>query len=248
MPEYKNKVEAILFVTGMFMDIQDISQICEIGSVGLVKEALEELRKDYDNKESALTILEDNNKFKLAIKKEFNYLTTKLLSDSELDKATQETLAVIAYKQPVLQSKIIHIRGTPAYEQIKFLKENGFITREKHGRTMMIRLTPKFFDYFDIVEEHLKLKFDSSKINEEHKESLKEAKNLATEDSSKTESDEDSEKEVEEKSDTTNEDLNENTPEVEEKSEDIREDNEIIEEYTEGSETDQDKIKENDTQ
>ena len=109
-------------------------------------------------KDSALEILNENDKWKLAIKKEYLYLTEKLLTDSELDRPTQETLAIVAYKNPVLQAEVIKIRGNKAYDHIKVLRDNNFVMSEKSGRTRLLKLTPKFFDYFDVVEDKLSLK------------------------------------------------------------------------------------------
>jgi segregation and condensation protein B len=160
MQEYKNKVEAILFTTGRFMDVEEIAKLCNIGSIGLVKEALKDLIEDYGKREGALEIFGENDKFKLNIRKQYNYLTTKLLTDSELDRPTQETLAIIAYKHPMLQSDVIKVRGSGAYDHIKALRQHEFITAEKHGRTRLLKLAPKFFDYFDVVQDKLQEKFN----------------------------------------------------------------------------------------
>ena len=160
MQEIKKKVEALLFTTGNHMNVEEIARLCSIGSVGMVKEAIQELQKDYENKDSALTIFKENDLFKLGIKKEFNYLTSQLLSDCELDHPTLKTLAIIAYKQPIIQAKIIKARGNGAYDHMKTLKEHGFIVAEKYGRTRLLKLAPKFFDYFDLVEDQLKSKFE----------------------------------------------------------------------------------------
>ena len=161
MDDYKKRIEAILFTTGRFMDVNEIATFCGIASAGIVKQALEGLKKDYEGKDSSLSILEENGKWKLNIKREYNYLTTKLVSSAEFDKPTQETLAIIAYKQPVFQAEIIKIRGNTAYDHVKMLRENGFITTEKSGRTRLIKLAPKFYDYFDIVEQELKAMINS---------------------------------------------------------------------------------------
>jgi len=161
MQDIKYKIEAILFTTGRFMDVNEIATFCGIASAGIVKQALEGLKHDYEGKDSSLSILEENGKWKLNIKREYNYLTTKLVSSAEFDKPTQETLAIIAYKQPVFQAEIIKIRGNTAYDHVKMLRENGFITTEKSGRTRLIKLAPKFYDYFDIVEQELKAMINS---------------------------------------------------------------------------------------
>lgn len=181
MEDYKNRVEAILFTTGRFMDVDEIARLCNIGSIGSIKEIIDELRHDYERRNTALHIANEDNKFKLSIKKEYTYLTTNLMNDSELDEPTTKTLALIAYKQPVLQSEIIDMRGNTAYDHIKMLRELGFIVSEKKGRTRLLKLAPKFFDYFDVVENELKSKILSEgtkKIEYETKameETLKEA-------------------------------------------------------------------------
>lgn len=159
MEDYKNRVEAVLFTTGRFMELQEIAVLCNISSAEIVKDVLDSLKKEYDSRAGALSLVEDKGKWKLSIKKDYNYLTAKLLDTAEMDKPTQETLALIAYKNPVLQSDIVKMRGNTSYDHVKFLKDNDFITSEKHGRTRLLKLTPKFFDYFDIVENQLMEKF-----------------------------------------------------------------------------------------
>ncbi len=178
MQDDKNKVEAVLFTTGRFLDIEEISKMCGIGSIGYVKDVLEALKKDYENRNGVLQITEQGTKVKLNIKKDYLYLTESLLTDCELDKPTQETLAVIAYKNPAMQSEIIKIRGNGAYDHIKILKDLDFITSEPSGRSRVLKLSNKFYDYFDVVEDQLRSKLKQpaeseqtnleTNINEEH--------------------------------------------------------------------------------
>lgn len=165
--EDKKKVEAVLFTTGRFMDLEEISKACGIGSIGYIKELIEQLKKDYSEKDSALMIQELDNKYKLNIKKEYGSITNKLISTKELDSPTTKTLAIIAYKQPVLQSMVIKIRGNKAYDHINILKEQGLILSEKSGRTRMLKLTSKFYDYFDIDDKLLKETLNQIKLKDE---------------------------------------------------------------------------------
>lgn len=160
--EHKNKIEAILFTTGRFMALEEISKLCEIGSIGFVKGALLELKQEYEQKNSALELVEENNRWKLNIKKMYSPLTHQLLTETELDKPAQETLAIIAFKQPALQSEVIKIRGNKAYDHIKALKDAEFIISEKFGRTRLLKLATKFFDYFDIEEKGIKEKMEEA--------------------------------------------------------------------------------------
>ena len=167
MDDIKNRIEAVLFTTGRFVGIEELAKLCGIGSAGFIKESLELLKNDYEQKNSALQIIQQGDKFKLNIKKEYLYLTESLLTDSELDKPAQETLAVIAYKNPALQSEIIKIRGNGAYDHIKILKDLDFIISEPSGRSKILKLTSKFYDYFDVVENELRSKLQNAENNSE---------------------------------------------------------------------------------
>jgi len=163
MQEHKNKIEAILFTTGKFLSLDEISKLCSIGSVGFIKQALEELKKDYEEKKNSLEIIKDEkNRWKLNIRKDYLYLTEELLTSAELDSPTQETLALIAYRQPAIQSDIVSYRGNKAYDHIGKLKEENFIVSERFGRTRILKLTQKFYDYFDVVEDNLKEKLGNT--------------------------------------------------------------------------------------
>jgi segregation and condensation protein B len=167
MQDIKNKIEAVLFISGKFMDTEEIANFCNVGSVGIIRDAIKELKEDYDKRESGLAIYEENGKYKLNLKKGYNHLSANLVSSCELDPPAQATLAVIAYKQPALQAEIIKMRGNKAYDHIKQLREQEFITSEKTGRTRLLKLAPKFFDYFDVIENEMKEKF--SEIGEKYK-------------------------------------------------------------------------------
>ena len=164
MQEYKNKVEAILFTTGRFLTLEEIGSFSGVASLGYLKQILDEIKEDYKKRGGALEIVNENNKWKLNIKKDYLYLTEKLLTTTELDRPTQETLAIIAYKQPSIQAEVVNMRGNKSYDHIKKLKDEGFITAEKFGRTRLLKLTNKFYDYFDVVEDNLKSKLEAKEI------------------------------------------------------------------------------------
>lgn len=158
----KNRVEAILFTVGRFVDLEELKLLTEIGSPGVLNECLKSIKEDYDKKNSSLQIINEDNKWKLAVRKEYLFLTEKLLTSTEMDRPTQETLAVIAYRNPALQSDIIKIRGNTAYDHIPILEDLGFINSEKYGRSKLLKLTQKFYDYFEVVEHNIKSKLEKN--------------------------------------------------------------------------------------
>jgi len=167
MQDIKNKIEAVLFISGKYMDIEEIANFCNIGSIGVVRDAMAELQEEYNKRAGGLGIFEEKGKYKLNLKKEYNHLSTNLVSSCELDAPTQATLAVIAYKQPSFQAEIIKMRRNKAYDHIKTLREQEFVTSEKSGRTRLLKLAPKFFDYFDVVEKEMKEEF--SEVGDKYK-------------------------------------------------------------------------------
>ena len=166
----KEKVEAVLFTTGRFMDLEEISKICELGSAGYVKDLLIQLQRDYEQRPGALALAEHEGKFKLNIKKQYGLLANKLISTAEFDSPTIKTLAVIAYKNPALQTDIITTRGNKAYDHIRLLKGEGLITSEHQGRTRLLKVTSKFYDYFDTASEEVKRQFQA--ITEHTKQTM----------------------------------------------------------------------------
>ena len=161
----KRQVEAILFTTGKFMPLNEIAKHLNKSNEEIA-EALEELKKDYTEKDSSLTIQQQDNLFKLNLKKEFGFLTNKLLEEKDMDSPTTKTLAIIAYKSPVSQSEVIKIRGNKSYDHISQLKEKGLISSEKLGRTRLLKLTSHFFDYFDVSEKEVKEELSKSIPND----------------------------------------------------------------------------------
>lgn len=147
-----------MFSSGRRMALEELSRLCH-ASMEEVKNALEELKKEYEQKDSSLMIVEEGNFWKLTTREHYLDVVKKIVTETELTKSLMETLAVIAFKYPILQSEVIKIRTNKAYDHLKELEEIGYITRQKHGRTNLIKLTDKFFTYFSLTKEELKDKF-----------------------------------------------------------------------------------------
>ena len=154
----KNKLEALLFSSGRKMDIEELSRLSN-AKTGDIQESLEDLKKDYENKNSSVMIVNEGDSWKLTVREQFLPLVQKIITETELSKTVVETLAVIAFRYPIKQSDLIKIRTNKSYDHLKELEQMGYITRQKHGRTNLIKLTQKFFEYFDLREEQLKEKF-----------------------------------------------------------------------------------------
>jgi len=140
------------------MSEEELSKLTGVGQEH-IKSALHELKKHYEDVKSSLMVANEGNFWKLAVRERFLPLVQKIVTETELPKSVIETLAVIAFKHPILQSEVIKIRTNKAYEHLLELEKAGYITREKFSRTKKIKLTPKFFTYFDLPPEKMKNAF-----------------------------------------------------------------------------------------
>lgn len=145
----KKRVEAIIFSSGKYVSVEEIARLCRV-DVNTIVSVLNELKKDYSARDSAITLINEGDKWKLTVKEKFIPTVRRIVSETELSKAVMQTLAYIAYKAPILQSDVVSVRSNKAYNHIKELESKGFLTKTKHGHTFLIKLTQKFFDYFDL--------------------------------------------------------------------------------------------------
>jgi segregation and condensation protein B len=147
----KLQVEALLFSSGRTMSEEQLATLTGLSPLA-VRNALTTLQKEYEARETAISIFNDPTGWKMMVRDKYVPVVKNIVADTELSRACMETLAVIAYKHPqVLQSEVIDIRGSGAYEHMAELERLGFIVREPSGRSYAVKLTEKFFNYFDVA-------------------------------------------------------------------------------------------------
>jgi len=159
MEDLKNKIEAVLFSSGKKMGVEDISKLCRADQAEVTK-LLHKLKEEYQTKSSSLLLVEESDGWKLTVHEQYAPVVRKIVTETELTRSVMETLAVIAWKAPVLQSEIVKVRTNKAYEHLAELETSGYISRQRHGRTRLLKLTDRFFNYFDLKNaEQVKEKF-----------------------------------------------------------------------------------------
>jgi len=145
-------LEAVFFVSGRFLSMQDLISLSDLNPV-IIRDLIDKLREKYSMNDSAIEIVEKSGMWKMDVQQEYSYLINKLATGSaEFSKAEQETLAIIAFKQPIKQSVVIKIRGNKAYDHIKKFVDLGLIKKKKVGRTHELNLSEEFYDYFGVSE------------------------------------------------------------------------------------------------
>ncbi|MBS3127452.1 SMC-Scp complex subunit ScpB [Candidatus Woesearchaeota archaeon] len=158
MDTLKKKVEAVLFTVGKEITVERVASLCSLDMLK-VQEIIQQLAQEYRERDHSLQIVEKENGWKLTVRDEFVPLVSSLVSSTELERPLMETLAVIAWKYPVLQADVVKLRNASAYDHMKQLEERGFIAKERSGRTYKLKLTKKFFEYFDLPSEEAKQAF-----------------------------------------------------------------------------------------
>ena len=168
MEQLKSRIEAVLFVTAKVLQINDIAQILE-EEPEVVEEALLELIMDYASRDGALEI-DDENGYILQVKEDYSDIVEKICP-VDLSPAVLRTLLVIALKGPIRQTELVKLRSA-AYEHVAELVEKGLVSKhkDKNGRSINIKTTAKFAEYF-------KLKGDTRALAQQLEKDLAEKAN-----------------------------------------------------------------------
>lgn len=151
------KVEAALFVSGKFMSLKELVALTDVNPL-ILRDILRTLEERYKGK--GVEVVRREDLWKMDVHPDFVYMVNRLATgNSEFTKAEQETLAIIAYKQPMKQSILIKIRGNKAYDHVSKFVEMGLILKKKVGHTSEISLSENFYNYFNVADK------DFDKIN-----------------------------------------------------------------------------------
>ena len=155
--ELKGIIEALLFVAGEPLSIDRIKTILEDADKRAIQAMLWELQHEYDMRLSGLRILEVAGGFQIASRPELAQWIKRLRKvkqSSRLSKPSLETLAIIAYKQPLVKAEIEDIRGVDSSGVIKGLLDKHMIKivgrKDVAGRPILYATTREFLQYFGL--------------------------------------------------------------------------------------------------
>ncbi len=148
MDELMRKIEAVLFSSENPLRVGEIAAIID-EDTRAVSKAMKKLREEYNVREGAIEIARIGNRYVMQLKDEYVEYGYRM-GKREMSDDVLKTLAIIAYYQPITQSRLREIRGSRVYEQVEELKKRGFVYAKKSGRTMVLRTTKRFNDYFGI--------------------------------------------------------------------------------------------------
>ena len=152
------RMEAILYLKGRPLSLAELAEIAAVSreeaELGLIT-----LITDYAHRDTALEVRQEGTRYSLQLRDGLGDLVQNLLP-VDLSTAALRTLATIALKKRILQSDLVELRGSGAYDHIKELLAQNFIERKRQseGRSYWLTLSEKFHRTFAIKPDELKPK------------------------------------------------------------------------------------------
>lgn len=150
-------VEAVLFASDAPLPLSKIVSILGVGSARDVRNHIQALNERYERMGASFRIEQIASGYQMLTLPVYNTWIRRLKQskqDSRLSQAALETLAVVAYKQPVVRAEIEAIRGVSAGEMLNRLRELGLIKivgrAEDVGRPMLYGTTRRFLEVFGL--------------------------------------------------------------------------------------------------
>ena len=158
-------LEAALYVAGRPLDLNELCSVLGTRSKKKTKKFVGSLIQEYSARNTALEILElKDERYVLQLKADFTPLVKKFVNRPLLSSGPLKTLSYIAYRQPISQKRVVEVRGQHAYGHVKLLKDMGLIAAERSGRSMVLRTTDYFADYFGLIHDPSLMKKELKRI------------------------------------------------------------------------------------
>ena len=151
-------IEALLFASDRPLNVNDIHACLPDETGSKITQVLDELQTEYDDLKRSFVLKEVAQGFQFRTRSEYAPYVLRLLrtSPTRLSRAALETLAIIAYKQPILRQEIERLRGVDVGGILKTLLEKDLIKimgrKNLPGRPLIYGTTKKFLAVFDLKD------------------------------------------------------------------------------------------------
>lgn len=147
-------LEAALYVAGRPLDLKTLASVIKTRSKKKAQRLVQQLVEVYKSRDTALELLAlEDERYVLQLKAEYTPEVRKLALRPLLSIGPLKTLSYIAYRQPVPQKQVIDVRGQHVYDHLKQLENLELISRERVGRSRIVRTTGFFADYFGLSHD-----------------------------------------------------------------------------------------------
>jgi segregation and condensation protein B len=153
----RNLIEGALYASDKALTIERLSLELDL-SKEETEEAMKELLDLYKHRSTALEIVEIGEKYQMQIKPVYSEEIRKFAEGGAIAEKYLRTLTIIALKQPILKKKLVKLRGSGAYEHVKYLEENALIDSVKKGRTSELTTTDTYAEMFGLPKNKKEMK------------------------------------------------------------------------------------------
>ena len=153
IPSLTSRIEAILYLKGRPISLSELAELAR-DEPDQVRTAIAMLTTSYAQRDTALEVVEQSGRYCLQLRPALADLVKNMLPVN-LSTATLRTLATIALKKRILQSDLVDLRGSGAYDHIKELLAEDFIERRRQsdGRSYWLTLSEKFHRTFSVLPD-----------------------------------------------------------------------------------------------
>lgn len=158
MDNLKAVIEGLIFVSGAPLTVKKIADILEGVSEQEIRDALQSIVKEYEDRRSGICIVEVAGGYQMRTHEDVGQWIKKFigLKPVALSRAALETLAVVAYRQPIMKSEIEKIRGVDVSGTLKGLLEKSLVRivgrKDVPGRPIIYGTTKKFLEVFNLKD------------------------------------------------------------------------------------------------
>ena len=155
--DYKKIIENLLFITDRPLTLAKLSQVAQVNDIALTGELVRMLQQEYAQTNRAIAIVEIGGGFQMSTKPEYGRWVRQLFnekSSTKLSNAALETLAIIAYKQPITRAEIESIRGVDIVAPLEKIMERGLVRivgkKDVPGKPLVYGTTEEFLRLFGL--------------------------------------------------------------------------------------------------
>jgi len=158
MEDIKNIIESLLFVAEDPLTMDSIKKVLDSTDSNAIRNVLHELSSEYEARKGGFFLREVAGGYQIRTRPEYSQWIRRLLKPNalRLSNAALETLAIVAYKQPVIRSDIEHLRGVDCGGILRMLLERKLIRvigrKEIPGRPIIYTTTKKFLELFELKD------------------------------------------------------------------------------------------------
>ena len=155
--DYKKIIENLLFITDRPLTLAKLSQVAQVNDIALTGELVRMIQQEYAQTNRAIAIVEIGGGFQMSTKPEYGRWVRQLFnekSSTKLSNAALETLAIIAYKQPITRAEIESIRGVDIVAPLEKIMERGLVRivgkKDVPGKPLVYGTTEEFLRLFGL--------------------------------------------------------------------------------------------------